>query len=378
METNKIYLGDSLEVIKTFPDESVDCVITSPPYYGLRDYGTGEWVGGDPNCPHYRTTKVSEMTATGHKGMQEKGLAVGDAIYKHVCPKCGAVRADKQIGLEESPEEYVERLVTLFREIRRVLKKDGTCWVNIGDTYNGYKGNKKAEHNDSDYVGGHECHPTREGGHGLEAKNLKNKDLIGIPWMLAFAMRADGWYLRQDIIWAKGNPMPEAVKDRCTKSHEYIFLFSKSDRYYFDSEAIREKGKMTDGDSAGSAQRNTKITHMKGGGNTGLNRAKKKLAEELKQKGYNTRNKRDVWHVNVLPNKEAHFATFPQKLIKPCILAGCRSGGIVLDPFIGSGTTGIVARKFGRKYVGVELNPDYLKMAERRIASEGENLFSDI
>ncbi len=375
MKTNKIYLGDSLEVIKTFPDESVDCVVTSPPYYGLRDYGTGEWVGGDPKCPHYRTSKVTEKTSTGHKGMAEKGAGAGDAIYKHVCPKCGAVRVDKQIGLEESPEEYIERLVVLFREIRRVLKKDGTCWVNIGDSYNGYKGNSKAEHNDSDYVGGHGGHPTREGGYGLEAKGLKNKDLIGIPWMLAFAMRADGWYLRQDIIFHKLNPMPESVTDRCTKSHEYIFLFSKNEKYYFDNEAIMEECADQERTNYQSGSRTFGVNADRNDNDLG-ERSKKWQPRKIGDIA--VRNKRDVWSVQLRPTKEAHFATYPQKLISPCILAGCRKGGIVLDPFMGSGTTGIVARKLGRKYVGVELNPEYLKMAERRIAQEGDNLFSDI
>lgn len=209
-----ILQGDCLDVLKTLDDNSVDCIVTSPPYYGLRDYGTGEWVGGDPNCPHYRTSKYSKDTATGHKSMMEQGEAVGDAIYKTVCPLCGAVRVDKQIGLEESPEEFINKLKNVFRECRRVLKDDGTLWVNIGDSYNNSTQSK--------------------------TKCAKHKDLLGIPWMLAFALRNDGWYLRQDIIWHKPNPMPESVQDRCTKAHEYIFLLSKNPHYYFDHDAMLE------------------------------------------------------------------------------------------------------------------------------------------
>ena len=414
MELNKVYLGNSLEVIKTFPDESVDCVVTSPPYYGLRDYGTGTWVGGDPNCPHYRTTKVSELTATGHKRMQDMGEAVGDAIYKSVCPICGAVRKDEQIGLEETPEAYIERLVSLFREIRRVLKKEGTCWVNLGDSYNSSPSGNSAEnietHRDSisykKVKKGEDRSQQRKAG---LVKGLKPKDLIGIPWMFAFAMRADGWYLRQDIIWHKPNPMPEAVTDRCTKSHEYIFLFSKSQKYYFDYEAIMEEavtqvdpriGKRVEYDGMRKGQEGTGnrafvSLKVRYGNGTKAERTHEQGYAQKENGGHRdnsggfdsemvikdgmvVRNKRDVWSVQVRPNKEAHFATYPQMLIQPCILAGSPQGGVVLDPFMGSGTTGIVARKLGRKYVGIELNPEYQKMAERRIANLGEDLFSDV
>lgn len=232
MIVNTVLQGDSRETLKTIPDKTVDCCITSPPYYGLRDYGTGKWIGGDPTCPHRRLSKYSEKTITGHSQAELAGN-VGDAIYKTVCPLCGAVREDNQIGLEETPEEYIKALVEVFREVRRVLKDDGTLWVNIGDTYNGQKaGNTeiykhKAVAESSDFV-------------KKKWQGAKNKDLIGIPWLLAFALRDDGWYLRQDIIWHKPNPMPEPVKDRCVKSHEYIFLLSKSPRYYFDYEAIQE------------------------------------------------------------------------------------------------------------------------------------------
>lgn len=329
-EWNKIICGDSLEKLKELPDGVADCCITSPPYYGLRDYGTGKWVGGDPNCNH-ETAKMSTrfertMTKTSAKQMTNVGSDVKQ--YIRVCPACGAVREDKQIGLEETPEEYINKLVSLFREVKRVLKDDGTLWVNIGDSYNGQKkGNTETN--------------KRKGvvTDTFEKKlwnGAKEKDMIGIPWMLAFALREDGWYLRQDIIWHKPNPMPESTKDRCTKSHEYIFLLSKHPQYYFDYEAIQE-------DASGS---DTQV-----------------------------RNKRDVWSVCTKPNREAHFATFPEELIKPCILAGSRLGGVVLDPFFGSGTTGRVAREFGRQYIGIELNPEYVEIANRRAVEVQLSIF---
>lgn len=340
--------GNNIETLKTIPDESVDCCITSPPYYGLRDYGTGTWVGGDPDCPHKRLSKYSENTITGHA--QEELIGnVGDAIYKTVCPLCGAVREDKQIGLEESPEEYIERLVSVFREVKRVLKPEGTLWVNIGDSYNGNKtGNTEVNKHKGVVT---DTFKKKWGG-------AKSKDLIGIPWLLAFALRNDGWYLRQDIIWHKPNPMPESVKDRCTKSHEYIFLLSKSPKYYFDYEAIQEtattgesvRDKNAEGYQADypNGDRFSSGLHVYGEGGK--------------------RNKRDVWSVSPAHYKEAHFATFPEELIEPMILAGCPKNGIVLDPFMGSGTTGAVAVLNKRHYIGCELNQEYIKMANRRIA----------
>ena len=369
MDLNKIYLGNSVDIIKHFPDESINCVVTSPPYYGLRDYGTALWEGGDPNCKHYRTSKASEKTITGHKRMQEFESPVGDAIYKTVCPLCGAVRVDKQIGLEETPEKYIERLVDLFREIRRTLKKDGTIWVNIGDSYSN---SGRAGHS----TGGPKQR-TNKGSIFASERHIetgcKQKDLIGIPWMLAFALRADGWYLRQDIIWHKPNPMPESVLDRCTKCHEYIFLLSKSDKYYFDNEAIMEQCVDQERENYQSGNRSYGLNLDRNDNDFG---ERSKGWSPKQMNGVNVRNKRDVWSVCVKPNKEAHFATYPEELIVPCILAGCPMGGVVLDPFMGSGTTGIVARKLGRNYVGCELNPEYLKMAERRIFNEGENIFN--
>lgn len=334
MVLNDVLQGDCLEVLKTLPDGSVDTCVTSPPYYGLRDYGTGKWIGGDPNCPHRRVSKFSERTITGHHQSELAGN-VGDAIYKTVCPLCGATREDKQIGLEETPEEYVSRLVDVFREVKRVLKDDGTLWLNIGDSYCG----------------------TGDKGEIRDPKGYKAKDLIGIPWMLAFALRQDGWYLRQDIIWAKPNPMPEPVKDRCVKSHEYVFLLSKSQRYYFDYEAIQEDAIWKDDRRAGQGRLAYDGKRAEGEDNH---------AQQSFVKISDKRNKRDVWTVTPSHVKEAHFATFPEDLIEPCVLAGCREGGVVLDPFFGSGTTGRVSTKLGRNYIGIELNPDYIEISKRR------------
>ena len=319
MEYNKIINGNSLEVLKTLPDNSVDCCVTSPPYYALRDYGV-----------------------------------------------------EGQIGLEETPEAYIAKLSDVFMEVYRVLKPEGTLWLNIGDSYNGNKkGNTEtikhkvvAESNDF---------------HKKLWKGAKQKDLIGVPWMLAFTLRSKGWYLRQDIIWEKGNPLPESVIDRCTKSHEYIFLMSKSQKYYFDYEAIQEEA-TSSGKPRVFGANNQKGTLRNDVGRVFNPRTKNCQYDGQKpnsfhlsrengepDKEYYVRNKRDVWSVNVKPCSEAHFATYPFELIKPCILAGCPENGIVLDPFMGSGTTAIVARSLNRNYIGVELNPEYIKIAQKRL-----------
>tara|TARA_R100001082_G_C4357106_1_gene157411 strand:- start:5 stop:817 length:813 start_codon:yes stop_codon:yes gene_type:complete len=264
--------------------------------------------------------------------MNDVGSVVGDAIYKSVCPLCGAVREDEQIGLEETPEEYVANLVEVFREVRETLADDGTLWLNLGDTYCG----------------------------ASAIPGIKEKDLIGIPWMVAFALRNDGWYLRQDIIWHKPNPMPEAVRDRCTKSHEYIFLLSKNRNYYYDNEAIKEQA--TDW---GTRDRTNGKYHNEGSGlspHTGLT------------KSYATRNKRSVWKVNPANLKDAHFATFPEKLILPMVLASTKPNDTILDPFAGSGTTGLVAGKHNRDAILIELNPDYKKIIDKRL--EGDLFFT--
>lgn len=317
MELNKIYQGDAFQVLQTLPDNIINCCVTSPPYYGLRDY-----------------------------------------------------EVEGQIGQESTPEEYIDNLVEIFREIKRVLKDDGTIWVNIADSYagsnkgtgtkvlslkqNGNRGANYAQHRNSKNI-------------ISKVKGCKAKDLIGIPWLLAFALRNDGWYLRQDIIWSKPNTMPESVKDRLTKSHEYIFLLSKSKKYYFDNKIIREPCS----ESTIIDYKRRKTLNNKGNGSNTYQKIRHDLYRS--RSAYIApdflRNKRDVWVINTKPykNKGEHFATFPEALIEPCILAGCPKGGIVLDPFIGSGTTGVVANKNDRNYIGIELNEVYCKIAQNRI-----------
>lgn len=313
METNIVYNEPCGTGLDRLPDGCVRTCVTSPPYFGLRDYGH-----------------------------------------------------EDQIGLEESPEEYVQNIVDVFRKVRRVLADDGTLWLNIGESWNGYPGNVTK--------GGHlsgknqKARHTKPSGYGLAAKNLKPKDLIGIPWMVAFALRADGWYLRQDIIWEKPNAMPESVKDRCTKSHEYIFLLSKSQRYYYDWEAIAEdkaestKNDLRDNGNGKRRDREYPGAPSNGGTNLGWNTGK--------------RNKRSVWTVPTKPYKGAHFATFPPSLILPCILAGSAPGDVVLDPFMGSGTVASVALNYFRKYIGFEISPEYMKLYERRVSTLKNSLFN--
>ncbi len=298
--------GDCLDLLCAVPDGSVDCCVTSPPYFGLRDYG--------------------------HAG---------------------------QIGLEPTPQEYVARLVAVFEEVRRVLADDGTLWLNLGDSYAG-NGSTGGAGKETAYSGSRLL-PTKSGA------GVKQKDLLGIPWRVAFALQDAGWYLRQDIIWHKPNPMPESVTDRCTKAHEYLFLLTKSASYHYDAEAIAEpancpegpsniRQKYTDAFEAGDKSHRTK---------SGLTKIGPR----------DTRNKRSVWTVASQPCSEAHFAVYPPALIRPCIRAGCKPGGLVLDPFTGSGTTGIVAVGEGRRFVGLELNPDYVCMARRRLANTQAPLF---
>ena len=372
---NKILQGDCIEQLRTLPDGIVQTCITSPPYYGLRDYGTGTWEGGNPDCPHVRVSKKSDKTITGHKNFDDMN-GVGDAIQKSICNYCGAVRVDKQIGLEETPDKYIQRLVEVFREVKRVMKDDGTVWLNLGDSYwggKGQSGSRDAEYQELRNLSGKSINAKHQqmGGKGktrpTDRKHniIKPKDLIGIPWRVAFALQADGWYLRQDIIWHKPNPMPESVTDRCTKSHEYIFLLTKSAKYWYDHEAIKEN----------STSNDTRPSALKRSRAFGYNTKDKKI------KGYKdnpneirrfdvsegTRNKRSVWTVNTKPYKEAHFAVFPDDLIKPCVLAGCPKGGIVYDPFGGSGTTAEVAIRAGRKWILSELNPEYVDIANTRL-----------
>ena len=324
-----IHVGDSNKILRTLPDQSVSTIITSPPYFGLRDYGNQE-----------------------------------------------------QIGLEATPEEYIDRLVLLFRQAYRVLRDDGTLWLNLGDSYARTGGTDRCA-SASAQVGNTRNSIRNRGDRTQRADSigLKQKDLIGIPWRVAFALQANGWYLRQDIIWHKPNPMPESVTDRCTKSHEYIFLLSKSPRYYFDAEAIKEPlaeaslkrlGQPNLANQKGSATPSKGNGPMKavrfGGTKYGDNAAAESRTKSGKEwKGSAMRNRRSVWTITTKPFKGAHFATFPIDLIEPCILAGCPKGGVVLDPFAGAGTTGLAAMKHNRRSVLCELNPEYAAMALTRL-----------
>ena len=415
-----IKIGDCREVLKTLPDKHFQTCVTSPPYYGLRDYGTATWVGGSKNCSHIGAPLGNNRNFIdeGGRGSNKASLSTGD------CIKCGAKRVDSQIGLEETPEQFVESLVNVFREVKRVLKDDGTLWLNLGDSYS--SGGRTSTTNQT-VRGNTDYGVTRP----PPIVGIKPKDLIGIPWRVAFALQADGWYLRQDIIWHKPNPMPESVQDRCTKAHEYIFLLSKSPYYYYDNVAIKEEAQ-----DWGTRDRTNGKYHNEG---TGLN------PHTGLEKSYETRNKRSVWTVNTKPYKEAHFAVFPTDLIEPAILAGssekiCSGCGKayrremvttdvpdrtvrdhmvgvipkrdkptrmnsknmlslkkddrgfvkqcdcdtdkteqdrVLDPFGGSGTTALVADRHNRDATVIELNESYIEIARNRL--EGDSpLFANV
>ena len=373
--------GNAIDILRSFEDETFDCCVTSPPYWGLRDYGTSEWVGGSyEECTHKQAKERSRYDRKLTEGSRHAEIAkttqgTDGARWKETCPSCGAKKVDLQLGLEKTPEEYVAKMVEVFREVRRVLKKDGTLWLNLGDSY---ANNKDGNTQGTSTSGLNYTNPKKDlEGFRNEQKfskkvppGLKQKDLVGIPWRVAFALQADGWYLRQDIIWAKPNPMPESVTDRCTKAHEYVFLLSKSQKYYFDNEAIKEVAVSgTDlGILRNASEDNTK---MVSGAKTKT--VKDRIAQGVKSTEGNQsgkRNKRSVWTVTTKPFKDAHFATFPEDLIIPMIKAGCRPGGTVLDPFFGAGTTGVVAEKLGRTCVGIELNGEYIKIAEKRLSQQ--------
>jgi DNA modification methylase len=353
---DKIFNMDCLQGLKTLPDNCIDCCVTSPPYFGLRDYGTATWEGGNKNCEHL-------ISSDDNAGEKQKSNFGSLRTAKNICRKCGAKRIDVQIGLEETPDDFVSKLVEVFAEVKRVLKPEGTLWLNLGDSYArvGGDNSEKGRHWDNRAK-------NPKTGHNRYAKDisLKPKDLIGVPWMVAFALRTNGWYLRQDIIWNKPNPMPESVTDRCTKAHEYIFLMSKSQKYFYNADAIKypvldESIKRVQSAWNGNEERSY------------INGKQNNLSKYYgTQKAVETTmaNKRSVWTVTTKPYSEAHFATFPEDLIVDCIKAGCPEGGIVLDPFMGAGTTALVAKKLNRNYVGFELNPEYIKIAERRIYNQ--------
>ena len=475
INTHKIILGDCIAGMKTMPAGCVQTCITSPPYWGLRDYGTAIWEGGDDTCDHVEKKKIGLSSGLRNDGRKHKGLYEGEKAteitmqYNGECGKCGAKRIDAQLGAEKTPEEYVENMVAVFREVRRILRDDGTVWLNLGDSYasNGCYINAwyEKEHNKDKkhlHTENRERYEDRKAFRGGEF-NIKAKDLIGIPWRVAFALQADGWYLRQDIIWHKPNPMPESVTDRCTKAHEYIFLLSKKPHYYFDHEAIREPAAES---TAARMLRGVSDTHKNVNGAPGqtahsMNKPRPRQFGATVQEGTkrgdvgNTfvdtgkRNKRSVWTVTTKPFRGAHFATFPKDLIEPCVLAGtsqrgccskcgapwerqiestriarnelppedpryrpntykgaygeingkgdagynstktlgwsasckCKDAEVVpctvFDPFTGSGTTAIVSLKHNRNFIGTELNPEYIKIAEARITDEVPNTLQE-
>jgi DNA modification methylase len=449
-----ILQGDALEKLRELPDESVQCCVTSPPYWGLRDYGTAAWEGGEAECEH----KEAGTDRGARKELPKPPSGWAERSqgkpFHIACGKCGARRIDSQLGLEKTPEEYVAKMVAVFREVKRVLRKDGTLWLNMGDSYaSSTKGYNNNGERGSTLINGARPHvrSAYNDGCGRTARKvdpgLKEKDLCGIPWMLAFALRADGWYLRSDIIWAKPNPMPESVTDRPTKSHEYLFLLTKSAKYFYDNEAIKEPSSasyLNDGRwETGPTEENEKDGYELAGA-----RNPKRVHSVFNGERKTSVNKRSVWTVTTAPYPEAHFATYPPDLIKPGILAGTsakgccaecgapwerivkKSGGTtgkswhnhendlvvgqsggkasqagfetdyrvetlgwqptckcadirysgrgaikqpssiipctVLDPFAGSGTTGMVALELGRKAILIELNPAYCKLIERR------------
>jgi DNA modification methylase len=542
----RILIGDCRDKLRELPDASVHCCVTSPPYFGLRDYGTATWSGGDAECDH----KVGRATRGGLGGKQTTNAgSFGDEAIRQggSCPHCGATRIDRQMGLEPTPDEYVVGMVEVFREVKRVLRSDGTVFLNIGDSYassavlsqsyrlredltddqrtaaavamfgvrfgehleageravpqvlpggvhsqalcagpalagEGVKGellpeptsglsasngteprnemggdrdagrevrllrgtstgvpnrgsHKRRRGGTPEDAGGQESqfHPHLPGNPSAgvpagsvpdtllqlqllnrllgilssqaftldqipdEAKayfyrpvEIKPKDLIGIPWRLAFALQADGWTLRQDVIWSKSNPMPESVRDRCTKAHEYLFLLSKGPRYYFDADAIAEPvaastvarwAQDIEGQTGSDRVPGKTNGPMKAVGRKNVSPGKVMAAEPTKGEstfGFGeTRNKRSVWEVVTQPFGEAHFATFPPALIEPCVLAGCPTGGTVLDPFGGAGTTGLVADRLGRDAILIELNPEYAAIAERRLNADG-GMFAEV
>ena len=362
-----------MSMLSSLPDASVQCCVTSPPYFGLRDYGTATWEGGAVGCDHV----VGEIrTGLGMKALSEKyrggGVKVSEPkpmTAKGECPHCGAIRVDRQIGLEPTPHAYVARLVAVFREVRRVLRDDGTVWLNLGDSYAGSWGNAGGHNRGNGTqreitVGSVVKDQAERNGdfvppaaNGYAELGIKKKDLIGIPWRVAFALQEDGWWLRQDIVWAKPNPMPESVTDRCTKAHEYLFLLAKSERYHFDADAISEESVK----GAAGSSFNT--------GKTSLHQMGRSSDKERLDGG--RRNRRSVWTVATKPCSDAHFAVMPEALVEPCILAGSRSGDTVLDPFFGSGTVGRVAERLGRDWIGIDLNPDYLSIQQKRTAQAG-------
>jgi len=377
-----ILQGDALEKLRELPDESVQCCVTSPPFWGLRDYGTAKWEGGIGDCEHKPSQEWLDRNFNASRGerIYKGNQNAGERRWfeKDGSCKCGARRIDSQLGLEKTPDDYVAKLVAVFREVRRILRNDGTLWLNLGDSYaSSWPCSRRNQIGNGSLANGkREARPPRM------ADGLKEKDLVGIPWMVAFALRADGWWLRSDIIWAKPNPMPESVTDRPTKAHEYIFLLTKSARYFYDAAAIAEPVTWSDprlsnpnwwpqrkerdyvgAPSRGGGPLNKRNGYLRVHGNLP---GRDDGGAACNDPNQDSRNKRSVWTVTTQPYPDAHFATYPPDLIKPCILSGSKVGDDILDPFAGSGTTGQVALELGRRAILIELNPKYVALIEQR------------
>lgn len=404
MNLDTILQGDALAVLKTLPEGSVNCCVTSPPYFGLRDYGTGTWEGGSAGCDHKHPPFGGPLESSTLVGTHHREGFGPDGQYRQRCGKCGARRVDAQLGLEATPDEYVERMVEIFREVRRVLRSDATLWLNLGDSYSG-SGVNDGTVSPGLSKAAKRGHPVRRPGATARWNcPLKPKDMVGIPWRVAFALQADGWWLRRDLIWHKPNPMPESVTDRPTSAHEYLFILAKSQRYYYDGDAIAEPLQSGASDLRKMAESLPRIggkhkelddplNKASGLTNVGRKRAvggrirSGNLQRDIPLNGNRrgirdnhigrgvpwedvtgTRNARSVWTIATTPFSGAHFATFPEALVEPCIMAGCPAGGVVLDPFMGSGTVAAVAMRLDRHFLGIDLNADYIRMAEHRLA----------
>jgi DNA modification methylase len=435
---NQTHVGDCRELLRQMAADGVrvQTCITSPPYYALRDYGTAQWIGGDVSCAHERQLGGYKKSTLDQwkNGLDEETISAkvihsSRLCYRSVCGKCGAHRIDQQIGLEATPTEYIGQLVSVFRMVRDLLKDDGTLWLNLGDCYasSGTPGATNLTALGDRYAGGGHKHDELQKPRRTLDARLKAKDLSGIPWRVALALQSDGWYLRSDIveevelycpcgcgylleeriwrwsqdrevIWKKPNPMPESVRDRPTRSHEYIFLLSKSPMYYYDGESIKEPAEFGVPNSPQSiaspyGQGFTRRTRTVGlGANSraskavpNVSTARKELRSDIESRHRSPieggqslqiapngmRNKRSVWTVATTPFDGAHFAVFPRRLIEPCVIAGSRPGDTVLDPFAGSGTTRQVAQAMGRHFIGCELNPAYISLDEARQTTIG-------
>ena len=365
-----ILIGDVREVLPEIPDSTVQCVVTSPPYFGLRDYGTATWQGGDAECDHKGPSKPTQNGFNERYFGKESGKDnQGDlrTFYRDACARCGAVRIDKQIGMEATVSEYVSTLVSIFREVRRVLRDDGTLWLNLGDSYG--TGGSGQNFYDPHHVrpGGGRVDTIGAMGHRKSsAVRGMHKQLLGMPWRVALALQEDGWYLRYDVIWSKPNPMPESVRDRPTRSHEYIFMLTKNAHYYWDGDAAKEK----QSDNGSKRAQYRRIGHNKdiyGDGVTNLRNPKTDEKSRLRELESGTRNMRGVWTMASFPYTDAHFATFPPELPRRCIEVSTAPGDAVLDPFGGSGTTLEAAVALGRKGIAIDLDPDCERMMQERL-----------